>query len=473
MTAPGDMGSNPKRQAPRAPGMRFTDFVRAYKKNPVPDFLLIDKSEWMGDENIDVDRYITKECHDLEKEKIWKKVWQMACREEEIPEVGDTLVYEITDLSFLIVRVSPTEIKAYYNVCLHQGRLLRDPGPVTHNTELRCPFHGFCWKLDGKFMFMPSQWDFPQIDKAKFGLKEVKVGRWGGFVFINPDPNCDSLESFLGDMPMFWKNYPLEDRYIAAHVAKVFAANWKTCQEAFMEGYHIGATHPQFSIYAASAGDSEQYDAFENYARGLGQGSFEISLAYSPTPEERLKTFVPIGHPESFARINDAGPVSDIQEQFAQHMEVRREVLREVIGDKVDTLSDFEVNGGGYFNLFPNFHPWWAFDEITYRFRPLGDDPEKCIMETYLLRPFKGKRPPPAPVHWLSEDESYMDAPELSLVSQIFHQDEFNIPAVQKGLHQLKNQGLGVVLGLYQGTKIRHFHKLWDKWVHGKPVERG
>ena len=77
-------------------------------------------------------------------------------------------------LSETVVRVSETQIKAYYNVCLHQGRLLRD-GP-SHNTELRCPFHGFCWTLQGKLAHFPSQWDFPQIDKSKFSLREVKVG---------------------------------------------------------------------------------------------------------------------------------------------------------------------------------------------------------------------------------------------------------------------------------------------------------
>jgi hypothetical protein len=278
----------------------------------------------------------------------------------------------------------------------------------------------------------------------------------------------------MGDMPMFWQKYPLTERYIAAHVVKVFAANWKTAQEAFMEGYHNIATHPQFSIYPARSGEGcEQFDAFENYARGLGQGSYEVSIAYSPTARERLDTVTPIGHPDTFARIREQGPISDINEQFEKHCAIRREVLREYLGDQVDLLSDFEVNGGGFFNLFPNFHPWWAFDEIVYRFRPYQDQHEMCIMETYLLRPFKGERPKPAPIHWLGVDESYMDAPELSIVAQIFHQDEFNIPRVQQGMHGLKAIGKGLTLGTYQATKIRHFHKLWDKWIYGKPVVRG
>jgi hypothetical protein len=125
----------PMRKAPRAPGMSFNEIVReCAKQHPVPDYLLIDKSEWLGDEQISVDRYLTREAHELEKEKIWKRVWQMACREEEIPEVGDAIVYDITDISILVVRVTKAEIKAYYNVCLHQGRRLRDGPGVSHNT---------------------------------------------------------------------------------------------------------------------------------------------------------------------------------------------------------------------------------------------------------------------------------------------------------------------------------------------------
>src|SRR4051812_39849462 len=110
---------NSIKKAPRSPGMSYQDILRAYGADRVPDYLLIDKSEWLGDEEINVDRYITREAAALEKERIWKKVWQMACREEEIPEVGDSIVYEIADMSFIVLRAAPGEVKAYYNVCLH------------------------------------------------------------------------------------------------------------------------------------------------------------------------------------------------------------------------------------------------------------------------------------------------------------------------------------------------------------------
>jgi phenylpropionate dioxygenase-like ring-hydroxylating dioxygenase large terminal subunit len=454
--------------------VQFADLLRAYPKEQLlPAYLFIDKSEWFGDEDIDVDRYISRECHELEKERIWKKVWQLACREEEIPEVGDCITYEITDISILLVRTTPTDIKGYFNVCLHQGRLLMGTGQgsmaaePSRREELRCPFHGFCWRLDGSLKHIPSKWDFPHVDPAKFALREVKVGRWGGFVFINMDSECESLESYMGDMPMHWEKFPLEDRYIAAHTAKIFPANWKTTQDAFMEAFHAQMTHPQFSLYTNAASDNEQLDAFANYSRGLGVGLPMIGLAVKPTPAERLAGYIAVGHPEIHARVRGAGPIPELEKQFQQHARIRREALRDVVGNQVDELSDVEANGGGYFTLFPNFHPWWAYDEICYRFRPYKDEHEFCVMETYLLRPFKGERPKPAPIHWLGLDDSHLDAPELGLVAQIFHQDEFNVPAVQKGLHNLKALGKGLTLGTYQATKIRHFHRLWTRWVNG------
>ncbi len=47
-----------------------------------------------------------------ERDKLWLKVWQMACREEEIPTVGDYYTYEIHDQSVIVVRIGEDEIVA-------------------------------------------------------------------------------------------------------------------------------------------------------------------------------------------------------------------------------------------------------------------------------------------------------------------------------------------------------------------------
>src|SRR5579862_9544691 len=150
------------RKVPRAPGMSFQDLLDAYEDSPIPDYLRIDTNRWLGDRDISIDRYIDRAFHELEKERIWTKFWQVACREEEVPNVGDCYVYDITDISVLVVRATPDRIKAYYNACPHQGRLLREAN--CSKDELRCRFHGFCWTLEGQLKHIPSRWDFPHVE---------------------------------------------------------------------------------------------------------------------------------------------------------------------------------------------------------------------------------------------------------------------------------------------------------------------
>jgi len=43
-------------------------------------------------------RYLSREFLDLEYERMWSRVWQVACREEEIPNVGDYVEWSDRDV---------------------------------------------------------------------------------------------------------------------------------------------------------------------------------------------------------------------------------------------------------------------------------------------------------------------------------------------------------------------------------------
>lgn len=245
---------------PRSPARSVQDIL-AGDANPPPPILQMESPRDMGRDDVSLDRYYTKAWHDLEVKTVWQKVWQMACRVEDIPNVGDTEIYDIVHDSLIIVRTGtgPADIRAYVNSCLHRGTILRtEGGNVRH---LKCPVHGITWGLDGKLAGLPCAWDFPQVDREKFCLPEAKVGLWGGFVFINFDPNCEPLESYLECLPEHFKAFNLENRYKAVHGGKVLPCNWKLAQEAFMEGYHIAMTHPQSVEYTADT--NTQYDVFD------------------------------------------------------------------------------------------------------------------------------------------------------------------------------------------------------------------
>jgi nitrite reductase/ring-hydroxylating ferredoxin subunit len=426
--------------------------------HPVPEVLRREHPLELPPSEVPVERYTSPAFFDLEVNRLWKRVWQMACREEDIAEVGDNIVYDIAGMSFLMVRTAPDRIKAFYNACLHRGRLLREKGGL-RASELRCPFHGFAWNIDGTLKHIPCQWDFPHIKPAEWSLPEVKVGLWGGFVFINPDPEAAPLEDFLGtELTNQFRRWPLERRYKQAHVAKILRCNWKVAQEAFMEAFHVVATHPQL---LAGIGDANsQYDAWGNFSRAItANGTPSPHLSWKPSEQEMLDSMMD--------RRLDEPPFVEVGGALTARIAAAaggREMLRPALGTSVEELSDAELVDSFYYTVFPNFHPWGAYNRITYRFRPHRTNVDESIMECMYLAPYPaGHKPPSTPIHWLGPDDDWTDAPELGFLARVFNQDTFNLPKVQLGLKTMKKKT--VTFANYQETKIRHFHHLLDQWL--------
>jgi phenylpropionate dioxygenase-like ring-hydroxylating dioxygenase large terminal subunit len=175
---------------PRCPGMSYTNMLEADTRTP-PDYLFEETVADMGDDPISVDPYISEEFARLEREKLWPNVWLFAAREDELPEPGDTVVFEINQKSFLITRQRDGSVKALYNVCLHRGRKLRTESGTT--TQFRCPFHGFTWKIDGSLKEIPCEWDFEHLKNKDMSLPEARVELWQGFVMITENYDLPDL----------------------------------------------------------------------------------------------------------------------------------------------------------------------------------------------------------------------------------------------------------------------------------------
>ncbi len=443
----------------RSPGITYQELLDA-DTHPVPAVLRLESPRYLGNQDISIERYTSHEWHRREVDRLWMRVWQFACREEHIPKPGDHIVYDIANLSFVVIRTETGEIKAYPNACLHRGRRLKDYDG--NCSEIRCAFHGMAWNLDGTLESIPADWDFPHaLDRRDddFRLPECKVGTWAGFVFINPDPQAEPLADFIGDMASQFEVWDLENRYVEGHVSKVILANWKVTQEAFCEAYHVGGTHPQILPYLGDT--NSQVDVWDTFARVLTPGGTPSPLlSWTPTEDEMMRSMMDV-------RVDQDTPIVLAEGQTARAVaaESARQRWRPIVGDRVDTMSDAELMDSLDYTLFPNFHPWGAFNRIVYRFRPNGDDHRSAIMEVLLLSPFKGERPPPAKLRKLGVDEPWTDAPELGMLAKVFQQDTFNMAKVQLGLETTFKPG--ITLGNYQESKIRWLHDSLGAWVEG------
>lgn len=432
---------------PPAPGLR---------KEDAPD---------IGLDPVPTSVYTSQEHFDLEAKHMWLKVWQMACREEEIPNVGDHLVYEIVGRSLIIVRTAPDKIQAFQNVCLHRGRRLVDQAGCKN--EFRCPFHGFTWNIDGTFKSHPFPWDFPQIKDEDLSLPEAQVGRWGGFVFVNFDKDAVPLEEWLDPLPEHFAPWRPEERYIALHVGKVVKANWKVVSEAFMESHHTVDTHPQIMPYLADS--NSQYDIFSKYITRQVSAMCEPSphLDEGIEPQDVINAMLGTGGNRSGMQ-NSAVPQVP-EGKTARHFagDLFRQMLTAEDKHDYSNYGEADLLDAILYNVFPNVSIWGGIaPSLLYRWRPVANKPDETLMEVYRLKlvPKEGPRPDPAPMKLLTGDQRWTDAEELGPLAGIFEQDESNLPYVQIGLNANPD---GVVhFSRYQEMRIRHHHHLIQEMIN-------
>jgi phenylpropionate dioxygenase-like ring-hydroxylating dioxygenase large terminal subunit len=434
---------------------------------PVPEVLRRqshDDSLGLGD--IDRTQYFSPQFHELEMERMWSRVWQMACHQDEIPNIGDATVYDIGDWSIIVVRVGSAEFKAFYNTCPHRGtRLCSEPGTYR---EFRCPYHAWTWTIDGKLKNIPCRWDFPQLDGDEVPLPEVHVDTWGGFVFVNFDPNAAPFSEYLGALPEHYDRWPLEDRPGSMWVGKEVACNWKGGIGAFVEGWHVVGVHPQLISFNGD-GDG-QYDTWP------GQPNISRYIFPAAVPGTHLN--YDISEQDVADEFAQCAAYFDVSLGDSWHVpegELARTVvaarMRDMLGPAaldLDALTDSEVLDGIQYYLFPNFVPYGGVGtSLAYRFRPLGHDPNRCLFEVYVL----GLQARPEPgaatrleMRFLSDGEHFCDVKEFGVLGEVLDQDVHTLELSQLGVRSRTSRP-GLKFSKYQESRLRHLHRTLDSYL--------
>lgn len=433
----------------------------------VPEHMLRHDYRHLGSEDIAADRYFSPEFHRLEVERMWGKVWQIACRLEDLPKVGSHYRYDIAHHSLLVVRVNDTEVKAYHNSCLHRGTMLRTAATGVGPT-IRCPFHGWTWNLNGTIKTIPGNWDFQHVanDPKKTCLPEAKVETWGGFVFINLDKNAGPLSDFLEVVPEHFAQagWKLENAVKVAHVAAVVNANWKIFIESVQESYHGPCTHPQLTPYY-SGGDS-QYDVYGDHT--------DRHLALNAVPHPALRET--LGEQAiAEAMVSDMGfdgldiELSEGQTARGYMTEVARAAVSGASGLGLSQEATASLLDNIAYSLFPSVSLCGGYNyPVVARSRPHGNDPTRCVVEVYILAHLApdAPRPEPAKINWIDPSD-WTAAPELGVMGRIFNQDVGNMERMQKGL-EASAKG-AVTLANYMEVRIRHLHQTIDRYIAEGP----
>lgn len=390
------------------------------------------------------ERYYDRDFYQLEKERLWPRVWQMACRLEEIPRAGDFVEYEICDQSIILVRQQDMSIKAFYNACRHRATALCRGSGRLPGGQITCPFHGWRWNLDGtnSFVYGPEGFAPECLDAEDLRLTECKLETWGGCAWINMDPHARPLRDALSPVADSLDAFGVEDLRVYWWKEVILPANWKLAQEAFYEGYHLQATHPQLTLGAGEMYPPGflDYEVFKNghslfkqkpvdssdgsdielapgrfleFMRALWQGQDSMVLERDVRVAEGIRTKLAPGEDEAAAVTSAV-----INYDKGAGIPIR------------DSSEGMQLWGGEVF-VFPNFFvlPWFS-NALSYRVRPYNDDPEMCRFEVWsLTMPAEGEEVPRAK---LGGRYSPDDVENLGLIPR---QDFGNLERQQRGLH--------------------------------------
>ncbi|KHK89110.1 aromatic ring-hydroxylating oxygenase subunit alpha [Novosphingobium malaysiense] len=424
------------------------------------------------------DNYVSREFAAQEKEHLWPKVWQVACREEEIPNVGDYIVYDVADDTIVVVRRPGNVFKAFFNVCPHRGRQIMEG--QGHTVNFRCGYHNWTFDLEGKNIAVQDRQDWGDfLDKECIDLVPVKTGTWGGFVFINMDAECEPLEEYLAPVPEYLDPFEFEKMRIRWALELHIDSNWKTALEAFMEGYHVAATHSQLlpqngDDYTTSfAHGKHSHFGYWDATVPIGQPAPRLKTAAPKDPRPGLiefyrqmeETFGAIFTDRDYEAVkglmDECPPDADPMTALGLAIELGRKAAeKEGCGYPPDLTPEVMFKAGTDWHIFPNCVTLPYFDgAVWYRARPDGDDPNKCIFNIYSLKRYAGGKEPGAKM------EKHEDIKGKSF-GLIVDQDVGNMKLVQKGMkcrgfrHALPNP--------VQEVEISNFHKHLEAYVLGQ-----
>jgi phenylpropionate dioxygenase-like ring-hydroxylating dioxygenase large terminal subunit len=364
---------------------------------------------------VDESGHIVKEAYykpeyvALEKARFWPRVWQMACRAEEIPEVGDYLTYDIADESIVVVRSAPDRISAFHNACRHRGR--RITKGCGQATRLRCPFHGWQWDLDGKNTFVTQKEDWGGLlDDADLSLPAVQCDTWGGWVWINLDPKAESLESWLGEAAKVLAPFQLEKMRYGWRKWMVIGCNWKLALEAFNEGYHVGITHHQLIKFSGHPHfQSAAFGRHGTFGAMAATGTLGARAEQATNYDTRqkladfynyqkwgLNSLMTDTLVDAANRLVDEVPADAPPGQVVQHMIVTAMQTDAARGVQWPMITPEQYQAAGTdWHVFPNMVLLpMATNCLGYRSRPNGDDPDSCIFEVYHIERYpEGEEP--------------------------------------------------------------------------------
>src|SRR5215211_4448699 len=141
--------------------------------------------------------YVDKNLYELELKTVFSNTWQLAGRLDQVSQPGQYVTTDIGGEPIVVVRGSDGVLRAFYNVCRHHAAAVMTE--VEGKTaQLRCPYHGWTYSLEGELKGTPDFSEVCDFDRASNGLAPLELAVWENWIFVKIDEHPQTLNDFFG-----------------------------------------------------------------------------------------------------------------------------------------------------------------------------------------------------------------------------------------------------------------------------------
>lgn len=204
--------------------------------------------------------YTDERVFELEKQAVVSRSWQVAARCDQLPKPGQYVTTEIAGEPIVIVRGGDNVVRGFFNVCRHHAAAVMTEAEG-RATQMRCPYHGWTYSLEGELKGTPDFSGVCNFDRADHGLAPVEIAAWENWVFARigakldrgtgvphvnqPQDTRATLTDFLGDdLVQQIKVLGFENLHWIEQRRYRLNCNWKVFVDNYLDGgYHVPHLH--------------------------------------------------------------------------------------------------------------------------------------------------------------------------------------------------------------------------------------
>ena len=184
--------------------------------------------------------YVDERIARLEHARVFGNHWIAVGRSDQVEAAGQFFTFDLDGEPLVVVRGLDRQLRGFFNVCRHHAAAVAT-APCGVAQQLRCPYHGWTYGLDGSLKGAPEFGGVCNFERGEFGLVPIQVAVWEGFIFVHLHVGAPPLEGYLDDLV---GRVELSGLRFFTRKSYTLACNWKVYIDNYLDGgYHIPHLH--------------------------------------------------------------------------------------------------------------------------------------------------------------------------------------------------------------------------------------